>query len=91
MAEWVKMGIKAGIVLTVTAMLLFVLTSVPLPSVDLASLTNALGVGKAVLQYWFPSANIMLTIYIALLGLELAIWAVKIALIAIRWVLKVNE
>lgn len=91
MADWVKMAVKAGVIITVTAMLLFVLTSIPLPSVDLTSLVNALGVGKAILQYWFPSLNIMLTIYLALLGLELTIWGVKIALIAIRWVLKVNE
>lgn len=91
MADWIKIAIKAGLIITVTAMLLFVLNTVQIPSVDISALVNGLGVGKAVLIYWFPSMSIMLTIYIALLGLELAIWAVKIALIAIRWVLKVNE
>lgn len=91
MADWIKIGVKAGLIIVVTAMLLFVLTSVPLPAVDTSQLVNALGVGKAILQYWFPALSIMLTIYVSLLGLELAIWAVKIALIAIRWTLKVNE
>lgn len=91
MADWIKIGIKAGLVITVTAMVLFVLSAVPLPAINTTELANALGVGKAILQYWFPALSIMLTIYVSLLALELAIWGVKIALIAIRWVLKVNE
>lgn len=91
MADWIKIGIKAGLILVVTGMLLFVLSTVQLPAVDTSSLVSALGVGKAILTYWFPALSIMLTIYVSLLGLELAIWGVKIALIAIRWTLKVNE
>lgn len=91
MADWIKIAIKAGIVITATAAVIVVLNMVTFPAMDLSSFTDGVRVGKAVASYWFPYAGALITIFIGMLLLELASMAIYVALIAIRWILKVNE
>lgn len=91
MADWVKMGIKAGIIVAATAIVIVILSSVQIPALDLTIFTRGVGIGKAVINYWFPIGGTLLNIFIGLLGLQLIVYGIYIALIAIRWVLKVNE
>lgn len=91
MADWIKIGIKAGIVATATAVVIVILSVVQFPALDLSAFTQGVAIGKAVAFYWFPTLGVLFTIFISLLALELIVYGIYIALITIRWVLKVNE
>lgn len=91
MADWIKIGIKAGIVITATAVVIVLLTMVTFPALDLSAFTDGIRVGKAIADYWFPYMGTLISIFIGLLLLEIASMTMYVALIAIRWVLKVNE
>lgn len=91
MADWIKIGIKAGIVITATAAVIVLLTMVTFPALDLSAFTDGIRVGKAIANYWFPYMGTLISIFIGLLLLEIASMTIYVALIAIRWVLKVNE
>lgn len=91
MADWVKMAVKAGIILTATAIIIAVFANIQVPAIDTTTFRHAIGTGKAFITYWAPVASNFLLFFIGLLSLKLALLGAKIALIAIRWVLKVNE
>lgn len=91
MADWIKIGIKAGIIITATAIIVAVFANIQIPSIDTTVFSQAIGTGKAFINYWTPVGSTFLLFFIGLLGLKLALLAAKIALIAIRWILKVNE
>lgn len=91
MADWIKMGVKAGIIITATAIIIALFANIQIPAFDTTAFRQAIGTGKAFIQYWAPVASTFLLFFIGLLSLKLALLGAKIALIAIRWVLKVNE
>ena len=91
MADWVKMGIKAGIIITVTALVIVLLSTITFPSVDLTAFIQGIGKGKAIMTYWFPLMGTLFNIFLGLMALELITYGIYIALIGIRWILKVNE
>lgn len=91
MADWIKIGIKAGIIITATAIIVALFANIQIPAIDTSVFAQAIGTGKAFITYWAPVASTFLLFFIGLLSLKLALLGAKIALIAIRWVLKVNE
>lgn len=91
MADWVKMAIKAGVIVTVTTLVIVILTQVTFPGIDLTAFANGVRVGRAIIEYWFPYMSVLYNIFVSLLLIELASMGIYIILIAIRWVLKVNE
>lgn len=90
-ADYVKMGVKAAIIITVTTTIIAIFANIQIPAVDTTSFTNAIAMGKAFINYWVPILTPFVNIFVFLLGLELAAFTATLALIAIRWVLKVNE
>lgn len=91
MADWIKMGVKAALVATVTGVLLVILSVVTFPALDLSIFTRGIGFAYALGEYYFPAFNILLGIFIPLLGLRILIMGLTLAIITFRWVLKVNE
>lgn len=91
MADWVKIAVKAGLVITATALVIVLLTTVTFPALDLSVFIQGIQVGKAVANYWFPYMGTLFSIFTGLLLLELVSMTAYVALIAIRWILKVNE
>lgn len=91
MAEWVKIAIKAGLIITVTALVIVIFTQVTFPQIDLTAFANGIKVGRAIINYWFPYMGVLYDIFVSLLLLEVATMGMYIILIGIRWVLKVNE
>lgn len=91
MADWVKMGIKAGLIITVTAIIIALFANIQVPSINTSVFSDSIGSARSFLSYWAPIATNFIIFFIGLLGVKLAFLAAKIGLIAIRWVLKVNE
>lgn len=92
-ADYVKMGVKAALVITVTTAIVLVFTNINIhiPSIDLLPLYAAIGTGKAIVAYWAPPLLPFINFLTFLLIFEIATYALYIELIAWRWVLKINE
>ena len=91
MADWIKMAIKAGVIITATALVIIILTTITFPAIDLTAFRDGVAVGRAIINYWFPYMGTLFDIFLGLLVIEMASYGIYIALIAIRWVLRVNE
>ena len=90
MAAWLKIAIKTGIALVVSAAVFVLFAVVKLPVLDL-SFFSQVGTFLAVAEHYCLALTLLLPFLGALLALELAIEVVRLALIVVRWVLKVNE
>lgn len=90
-ADYVKMGVKAGLIITVTGVIVAIFANIQIPAVDTTSFTNAVSMGKAFVEYWVPILTPFVNIFVFLLGLELLAFTSTLVLIAMRWIFKVNE
>lgn len=93
MTEAVKMAIRAGLVGTIAIALVVILTTVPLPEIQMDYFGEAIGHGKAILQYYLGArGTALLGIGIGLFILDYVVKiTIGIGLIAVRWIMKVNE
>lgn len=90
-ADWVKIALKTALVATIMVALWAVFANVQIPVVDFSTFSSAISVGLAVMYYWVPISQVLFPIALTLLALELAIFLFKYAMIAVKWLMKVNE
>lgn len=86
-----KIATKTALIAVVTTAVLALFANIQIPAIDFTLITNALGVGLAVVYHWFPPAQVLMPIVLFLIGLDLALITFNFAMIAIRWIFKVNE
>lgn len=91
MTDAFKIAAKAALIAVVTVAVFALFSNIPLPAIDTSLITQAIGTGLAICFHWCPIMNILWPIVLFLLGLEIAEKAFHIAMIAIRWIFKVNE
>lgn len=91
MTDAIKIAVKAGLIAVITAAVIAIFATVQIPTIDFTTFTNALSVGLAVVYHWIPVSRVIFPIFIFLLGFDMAIRAFNLAMIAVRWVMKVNE
>jgi hypothetical protein len=90
MSNWLKIAVKAGLALAISALIFVLLTTVKIPKVDL-KIFSQLGMFIAVAQHYCPALIVLLPFVFGLLAFELALRGVRLSLVAIKWVMKVNE
>lgn len=90
-ADYVKMGAKIAVIAVVTAAIIAIFTTVQIPGLDFAFFGQTLGKGLALVYHWVPASSVIIPIAFAMMGVQLAILLFEYAMIAVRWVLKVNE
>lgn len=93
MLDALKIAAKVAIIaLSTTAVIAVVIGALNiLPAVDVGLITNGIGKGKAILDYYMPNYGILLTVAIALVTLKfIAIPTLQITAIAWKWIIKVN-
>lgn len=90
-ADYVKMGAKLALIAVITAAIVALFVNVRIPTLDFSLLSTGLGTALAVIYHWVPAAQVIVPIAIAMLGVQLAILLFEYAMIAVRWVMKVNE
>lgn len=91
MGDWVKIAVKTALVATITVAIVAVFATVQLPSVNVSDLVPYLQKGYAIAVHWCPVLGVIYPVAIALMGLRIAIWGVHFGLMAVRWIMKVNE
>lgn len=91
MVDAAKIAAKVALIAVVTAAIIALFATVRIPNVDFTVFSRALGVGLAVAYYYVPASQVIFPIVVMILTLELAIKLFEFAMIAVRWIFKVNE
>lgn len=90
-ADYIKMGVKAAALVAGAALIIVLFNTIQIPSLDLSAASTYLNLAYTIGKHWVPGFTILWPIGLTVLSLELAILGVKLALIAIKWILKINE
>lgn len=91
MLDGIKMGAKAALIATVTAAIIAIFANVQIPNLDFSTFSQGLSTALALGYHWCPGLQIVVPVAIAMAGVYLAIILFHYAMIAVRWIFKVNE
>lgn len=86
-----KIAVKVGLIAIVTTAIIAVFANVTLPGLDFSVFGQAVGKALAILYHWCPACIIVVPVAVAMFGLYLSLLLFEFAMIAIRWIFKVNE
>lgn len=89
--DYVKIAAKLALVSVVTVAIIALFTTVQIPGLDFTLLSTGISTALAIFYHWIPAAPIIFPIAVAMLGLQLSIKLFEFAMVAVRWVFKVNE
>lgn len=90
-ADYIKMGVKAAALIAGAALIIVLFNTIQIPSLDLSAASTYLNLAYTIGKHWVPGFTILWPIGLIILSLELATLGVELALIAIKWVMKINE
>lgn len=90
-ADYIKMGVKAAALIAGAALIIVLFNTIQIPSLDLSAASTYLNLVYTVGKHWIPGFAILWPLALTVLSLDLAILGVKLGLIAIKWVMKINE
>ena len=91
MADWAKIAIKTGLIATVMVALWAVFTQIQIPTIDFTAIMGGFGTAMAILNYWIPVFSGIWNFTLILFGVLIALWTFRFAMVAVRWLFKVNE
>lgn len=91
MGDAIKIAVKTALIVGITAGIIALFNIIQIPSVDYTYFTQAIGAGLAVVYHYIPVASVLFPIVLALLAFDVALRAFNLSMIAVRWVMKVNE
>lgn len=91
MADWVKIALKTGLIVVVMVALWAVFTQVSIPVIDFSTVFGAFGTAMAIFAYWCPAFTVIWQTTLAMLLLLVGLWTFRFAMVATRWLFKVNE
>lgn len=89
--DYVKMAAKAVALVAGVALIVVVFNSITIPSLDLSMASDYLNIAYTIGVHYIPGFAVLWGLGMAILSLELALLGCRLALIAIKWVLKINE
>lgn len=90
-ADYVKMGAKIALIAVITTAILVIFATVQIPSLDFSTLSSGVSTALAIVYHWVPAATVVVPLAFTMLGIYLAVILFEYAMIAVRWVMKVNE
>ena len=91
MGDAIKIAVKTGLIAVIMVALWAVFTQISIPTIDFSTVFSSAGTALAVINYWIPVFSILWNTTLALLGVLVALWTFRFAMIATRWIMKVNE
>lgn len=91
MGDAIKIAVKTGLIAVIMVALWAVFTQIQIPSISFSSIFTSAGTALAVLNYWIPVFGTLWNTTLVLLAVLVALWTFRFAMIAVRWVMKVNE
>lgn len=91
MGDAIKIAVKTALIIGITAGIIALFANIQVPTLDYTNFTNGLRSGLAVVYHYVPVAQTIFPIVLAILAFDVALRAFQLAMIAVRWVMKVNE
>lgn len=93
MADFVKMAAKLALIVSVMAAAILLLNGIVIPTINLDPIGQAVGHGKAIMDYYLTGGfEVLFTAGIMLLLIKYVLFPTfMVASIVWRWVFKVNE
>lgn len=93
MADFVKMAAKLALIVGVMAAAILLLGGIVIPTVNMGPIAEAVGHGKAILDYYLTGGfGVLFTAGMVLLLIKYVLYPTfMVASIVWRWVFKVNE
>lgn len=91
MADWLKIALKTGLIAGVMVALWAVFTQIQIPAISFTGLFTGVGTAMAFINYWIPVFPYIWGSALAMGGLLVSLWTFRFAMIAVRWLFKVNE
>lgn len=91
MGDAIKIAVKTGLIAVITAAVIALFATIEIPTLDYTQISEGLGIGLAVMFHWVPVMSILWPLVLFLLAFHIGYYAFKIAMIAVRWIMKVNE
>lgn len=90
-ADYVKMGAKLALIAVITAAIVALFANLQIPALNFTLLNQGISTALAIMYHWVPASQVIVPLALSLLGIQLAILLFEYAMIAVRWILKVNE
>lgn len=91
MGDIVKIGVKTALIAVITAGVIALFATIQIPSVNFNILTQGLSTGLAVIYHYAPITTVLYPIVLTLLAFDVGFRTFQLAMIAVKWVMKVNE
>lgn len=93
MVDALKIAAKVAVIAIVMVAVFGIFANIALPTIDTTLyIVPAISKGKAIIEFWGGSIMLQwLGVAFILLGVRVGILGFKIAMIAVKWILKVNE
>lgn len=91
MGDLIKIGVKTALIAVIMVGIVAIFATVQVPSLDFSIFTQAIGVSLAVLYHYVPISRQILPIVGVILLLDLGILTFRLGMIAVKWIMKVNE
>lgn len=90
-ADYIKMAAKIALIAVVTTAIILIFTNVQIPTLDFSLLSSGISTALAIIYHWIPASQVVIPLAFSMLGIQLAIMLFEYAMIAVRWIMKVNE
>lgn len=91
MGDAIKIAVKTGLIAVITAAVIALFANIQIPALDYSQISQALGIGLAVMFHWVPVMTVLWPLVLFILSFHIGYYAFKVAMIAVRWIMKVNE
>lgn len=91
MVEAAKIAAKVALIAVITSAIIALFAGIQIPGLDFTYFTQGLQIALAIAYHWCPGLQIITPVAIAMAGVYLSIILFHYAMIAIRWIMKVNE
>lgn len=91
MSDLVKIAVKTALIVVITTAILAIFSQVHIPSLDFTYFSAGISRALAIMYHWIPGASVIVPIAFAMLGINVAILTFELTMIAVRWIMKVNE
>lgn len=91
MGDFIKIAAKIALIAVITTAVLAVFAGVTIPGLDLTLFSQGFSSALAIYYHYVPAASIVVPLSFTMLNIILALKMLDFTLMAVRWVMKVNE
>lgn len=91
MVDAMKIAAKVALIAVITTAILALFAGVSIPGLDFTYFNQGLSTALALAYNWCPGLQVVFPLAVGMASVYLAIILFHYAMIAVRWIMKVNE